>query len=131
MGCDKGQMFIELAVGIGIISLTLVAVVFLSTVSTKTSRVAGDRNRATILAEKTLESVRKMRSDDPIAFFDTAYNAWKYPNCNSPDGVYTCSIAYSYSGFPVNEAKVTVTVTWNEGNSTSKVDLTTYLDNNK
>lgn len=133
MASEKGQMFIELIVGIAIITVTLVGVVFLSTISSKTSRVAGDRNFATTLAEKEQEIIRRERDENQVEFFNHANGAQVVIGCvGTVPSPYTCTATYNYIGTkPSNQVKVTVTITWPEGNGTDQVQLVTYLANNR
>ncbi len=121
---ESGQMFIELIVGIAIVMLTLVGVVSLSTQSTKTSRIGGNRSEATTYAERYLEKIRRDRDSDPAYFFSHLPSG----SCiaGSVPAVYTCTV--SSIGSPL--VKVTVTLSFVDGSNTFHVTEQTILTNN-
>lgn len=119
-------MFIELIVGIAIVMLTLVGVVSLSTQSTKTGRIAGDRNKATTYAESYLEKLRRERDVDPGSFFSVPRSSG---SCDSEvEAPYTCEVNYQWG---VNTVTVSVTVSWVDGENTYNVNEKTILTNNQ
>lgn len=126
-----GQMFIELIVAVGIITVALVAVVAMSTQSVKIQRASGSRGEATSLANRNLEEIRNLKNNDVVGFFNAVPTIVPAPpNCPiTASSVYSCSVNYSLTGS--DEMKVTVTVSWAEGSNTMSVDVSSILTKGK
>jgi type II secretory pathway pseudopilin PulG len=118
---NKGQMLIELVVGIAVIIVVLIAVVSLSTQTVKTSRVSGNRGEATALADKELELVRKDRDNDSAAFFVLS-GARECLSGAEPQEGYTCESDYVNTAG--DQMAVAVRIGWSDGSVTIQTELT-------
>jgi len=126
MRINKGQSLVEVVVGIGMMSLLLVALLSLISLSVKSSRVAKNRSKAVALAQEGLELMRTYRDYNWNEFLSYA-NGSEYilnsnwtvndelvSDCTSDDKMYLGSL-FSRCVNLSGEVDVVVTVYWQEG----------------
>lgn len=123
----RGQMFIELIVAVGVITVALVGVIAMSTQSVKVQKASGNRGEATNLANRNLEEIRNLKNRNVVGFFNpTPTIVPAPPACPiTAASVYSCSVSYVLTG--TDEMKVTVTVSWAEGSNTMNVVVNSIL----
>lgn len=118
----KGQMLVELVVGVGIIIVVLVGMVILSTQSVKTGRVSGNRGEATAFAEAELELVKKTRDEDVAAFFSLE-GPQVCITGSEPKAGYSCESNYELDQPEDDQMTVSVTINWSDGSVTIQTIL--------
>ncbi len=113
---------VEILVGLGVITMALVASLVVVTHSSRLARASKNKLEATRYAEQVLESLRNTRDQDKEGFFASGV----CPACG-PFGtgtIYTCSLTCSFS--PTRD-NVTVRITWDDGGSEASVSIPTVL----
>lgn len=136
---DKGQSLVEVVVGVGMMSLLLVALLALISLSVKNSRVAKNRAQAVALANQGVELMRAYRDYSWDDFIDDADGSeyvlganWTVgseldiPDCDEDNFIYSGSI-FSRCVNLSGEVDVVVTVYWQEGSKLNSTIQTTKL----
>lgn len=123
----KGQLMIEILVGLGVITTVLVFSLVAITHATKLARSARNRLEATTYAQQVLESYRNQRDLDKDTFFagETCLSDCGTFGFNA---MYTCTMTCIF--FPAGAAtrvEVEVTMSWDDGGSTVGVKVPTVL----
>lgn len=118
----KGQLMIEILVGLGVITTALVASLVVIIHSSRLAGASRSKLEATRYAQGVLESLRNTRDQDRASFFANG----TCPACG-PFGteiVYTCLLTCSFS--PTRD-DVTIKITWDDGGSDASVSIPTVL----
>lgn len=113
---------VEILVGLGVITLALVASLVAVTHASRLARASRNKLEATRYGQQVLESLRNTRDQDKALFFANA----TCPACGSfvSGTVYTCSLACSFT--PTRD-DVTVTITWSDGSNDASISIPTVL----
>lgn len=120
---SSGQLMIEILVGLGVITTVLVGSLVVIIHASRLARASRNKLEATRYTEKVLESLRNTRDQDKAGFFTSQ----TCPACG-PFGtsiVYTCVMTCDFSS-PTQD-NVTVTMTWDDGDTTASVTTSTVL----
>lgn len=118
----KGQLMIEILVGLGVITTALVASLVVIIHASRLARASRSKLEATRYAQGVLESLRNTRDQDKGSFFANG----TCPACG-PFGtgiVYTCLLTCS---FTQTRDDVTVTITWDDGGNDVSISIPTVL----
>lgn len=118
----KGQLMIEILVGLGVITTALVASLVVIIHASRLARASRSKLEATRYAQGVLESLRNTRDQDRASFFANE----TCPACG-PFGtgtVYTCLLTCS---FTQTRDDVTVTITWDDGGNDVSISIPTVL----
>ncbi len=118
---------VEILVGLGVITMALVASLVVVTHSARLARASKNKLEATRYGEQVLESLRNTRDQDKEGFFASGF----CPVCG-PFGtgtIYTCSLTCSFTPAPPNATRddVTVTITWSDGSNNASISIPTVL----
>lgn len=123
----KGQLLIEILVGLAIITSVLVTSMVVITHATRLARSARSKGEATSYAQKVIEAYRNTRDQNKEAFFANG-------TCNNPCGtfgsnnMYSCTMTCVFSpAGAATQVDVTVTMTWDDGGVNVSVVLLTIL----
>ena len=117
-----GQLMVEILVGLGVITMALVASLVAVTHASRLARASRNKLEATRYGEQVLESLRNTRDQDKEGFFANA----TCPACG-PFGtgiVYTCLLTCSFTSTR-NDA--TVKITWDDGGNDVSISMPTVL----
>ncbi|MEA3355287.1 MAG: hypothetical protein U9Q63_02250 [Patescibacteria group bacterium] len=135
---DKGQSLVEVVVGVGMMSLLLVALLALISLSVKNSRVAKNKTQSVALAQEGIELMRTYRDYSWNEFSGDANGSeyildsnWTVGDglnggCTSESEMYSGSL-FSRCVNLSGEVDVTVTVYWQEGPKLNSTVQTTKL----
>ncbi len=123
----KGQLMIEILIGLGIITTALVVSLTVITHATRLATASKNKLEATKYIEKVLEEYRNTRDNDKTAFFTNQ-------TCNDACGTfgvnseYTCQMTCTFSpaGAPTR-VDVTVTMSWIDGGNSISTSIPTVL----
>ncbi len=132
---SKGFSTIEALLSSSILVLIVTAFMGAFIYGSESTALAGQRARATFLAEEGLEVSRNLRDDGFSNLVNGTHglaisgNLWDFSdNPDTTDGFYTRQIVISTAG--TNRKQVASTVTWQQNvQRTGSVSLTTYLTN--
>lgn len=132
---QKGLSTIEALLASSVLILIVTAFMGSYIYGSESTALAGQRARATFLAEEGLEASRNIRDanfsnlTDGTKGLAISGNEWIYSGTSdTTDGIYTRQIIISTSG--TNRKQVASIVTWQQNNQrTGSVNLTTYLTN--
>lgn len=141
---SSGQSLVEVVVGVGMMSLLLVALLALISLSVKNSRVAKNRAQAVFLAQEGIELMRTYRDFGWQEFFlhadgnDYELNdVWTVDagglsttGCDQENLIYEGSIysrCVNLDASGTDLVKVAVTVYWHEGSKNNRVLQSTNL----
>ncbi|MFZ2202420.1 MAG: hypothetical protein WAV56_03405 [Microgenomates group bacterium] len=111
----KGQLMIEILVGLGVITTVLVFRLVAITHATRLARAARNRLEATTYAQQVLESYRNQRDLDKDAFFSGETCS---PGCGTfgINGMYACTMTCTFSpAGAATQVEVEVTMSWDDG----------------
>jgi len=114
---------VEILVGLGVITMALVASLVVVTHSSRLARASRNKLEATRYGERVLESLRNTRDQDKEGFFANG----TCPACG-PFGtgtVYGCT--FSVCEFSPTRADVTVKITWDDGGNDVSISMPTVL----
>lgn len=123
----KGQLMIEILVGLGVITTVLVFSLVAITHATRLARSARNRLEATTYANQELESYRNQRDLYKDTFFDSETC---FPDCGTfgVNGMYSCTMTCTFSpAGAATRVEVEVTMSWDDGGSTVGVKVPTVL----
>lgn len=122
----KGQLMIEILVGLGIITTVLVVSLTVVTHATRLARASRNKLEATKYTEKVLEEFRNTRDLDKAAFF--ANQTCSVPSCIPSgfgiNGMYSCTMSCTWTATKVD---VIVTMSWDDGGTTVSTSIPTVL----
>lgn len=111
---------VEILVGLGVITMALVASLVVITHSSRLARASRNKLEATRYGEQVLESLRNTRDQDKALFFANG----TCPVCGT-SGVYTCS--FFVCDFTPTRANITVKITWDDGGNDASVSIPIVL----
>lgn len=113
---------VEILVGLGVITMALVASLVVITHSSRLARASRNKLEATRYGEQVLESLRNTRDQDKESFFASGY----CPTCETfvTGTVYTCLLTCSFTS---TRDDVTVKITWSDGENNTSVSIPTVL----
>lgn len=112
---------VEILVGLGVITMALVASLVVITHASRLSRASRNKLEATRYAQGVLETLRSTRDQDKAGFFASG----TCPTCGPfGGGVYSCLLTCSFS--PTRD-DVTVKITWDDGGHDAFVSIPTVL----
>ena len=128
---SSGQSLLEVIVAFGVATLVLTSLVAAVVVAIRNTRFAKNQALATKLAQEGIEKVRVYR--DQTDNWDT-FKA----NCGNESAVGFTSLPSPFASFSTDpircveddspdKVRVTVTISWSEGERSHKSQLTTYL----
>jgi len=116
---EIGQLMIEILIGLGVITVSLVASLVVVTHATKLARVARNRQEALRFSEKVLEGYRNTRDLDREFFFSNK-------TCNNPCGsfgdnnMFSCTMSCNFSpALSSTRVDASVVMSWDDGGVTS------------
>lgn len=109
----KGQMLLEVVLGLAIVTIVMVALVSLSTRSIKNSDFSRSQAEATSYANEAMEWIRADRNTK-------GWGAWWNdhpcgPVCGDMGSGYSRNATFTPSDGPPQQMTVSVTVTWEQG----------------
>src|SRR3989344_2928026 len=118
-----GQLMVEILVGLGVITMALVASLVAVTHASRLARASRNKLEATRYGEQVLESLRNTRDQDKEGFFANAI----CPSCEPfvTGTVYGCT--FSVCEFSPTRADVTVKITWDDGGNDVSISMPTVL----
>jgi Tfp pilus assembly protein PilV len=135
----KGQSLIEVVVAIGVVILIVTGLIVAVLSSLRSAQSSKSRSVATKLTQDGIESIRNLRDSGWATFISkNSVNPW----CMGSDGVLVdhppCAQAIVSGGISygrtaqitstaIDQATVTVTVTWIEGQTAKNSTATTIL----
>lgn len=140
----RGQTLVEVIVVVGVVILLVTGLVVSTVTSLRTSQSSRDRSLATKYAQEGIELSRKLRDNSWstfLAYGDPGPKIWCLPKDGiwpaSPvasagacegnvDTIYNRNITFMWNATQ-NRMEITVTVSWNDGNSTHQNELFTYF----
>ncbi len=111
----KGQLMIEILVGLGVITTVLVFSLVAITHATRLARAARNRLEATTYAQQVVESYRNQRDLDKDTFFDSETC---FPTCGTfgINAMYACTMTCAFSpAGAATQVEVEVTMSWDDG----------------
>jgi len=128
----SGFSVIEVVLAAGLFGLIITALVSILVYGEESSVLAGQRARATFLAEEGLEAVRNIRDENFSNLTDGNYglqvssNQWGFSGTSDATDVFTRQI--NISTIDINRKEITSTVTWQQNpQRIGSVVLTTRL----
>lgn len=131
---NKGQSLIELLIALGVFVLGVVTIGLLIIDAGVSSRQAGERTQAVLLAKEGLEAARSIRDDDFANLIDGTHgiaisaNTWIFSDSEDITNIFKRRI--TVSTVDADTKKITSTVVWREPpERPGSTTLITYLTN--
>lgn len=131
---SKGFSAIEIILAVSIVALAVTALVGVLIYGRESTALAGERARATFLAEEGLEAVRSIRNNGFGNLVNGNYglavsgSAWIFSGTQDTNGIYTRQVSVSDLGS--NRKQIISTVTWQQNSQRAgSVILTSELTN--
>jgi len=131
---EKGFSLIELLLASALFSIVVIAFFAAFIYGQEGTRVAGNRNRATLLAEEGLEAVRNMRDGGFSSLTPGTYGLstnggkWSFSGSSDVNDIYTRNIVIS--DVDANTKKISSNISWQQTLQRSgNLSLVTYLTN--
>ncbi|MCA9375763.1 MAG: prepilin-type N-terminal cleavage/methylation domain-containing protein [Candidatus Doudnabacteria bacterium] len=129
---SQGFSLIEVLLAVGLFALVVTALVGVLFVGQEGTQAAGDRVRASFLADEGLQAVRSMRDTDPTLVVEGVHGlsmesgVWAFVGTSDASGVFTRTVLVE--DLTAGKQQVTSTVTWNEdGRRPGSVVMVTQL----
>lgn len=133
---QRGFLSIELLLAVAVFGMVTTALTGAIVYGRESTANAGVHNRGTFLADECMEATRNIAnaaySNLPASGstqgFVQSGNQWAFSGTPSDtDGFYTRQASFTDAG--TNRKRITCTVSWPHGSTTSQVSLDTYLTN--
>lgn len=131
---ERGFSLVEVLLAVSVFGLIVTALFGGLIYGTQSTALAGQRARATMLADEGLEAVRNIRDENFSNLTDGTYgltisgNQWTLSGAQDTTDIFTRSLAIS--SIDSNRKQITATVSWQQTpQRTGSVALTTYLTN--
>jgi len=122
---QQGQSLIEAVFVIALSGLILSGLVFGIIYFNRVSRVSKERSSAVDLTEERIEYLRYQKRNEGDGFWSDLES---YAETEELDGGFTRVTEVTEEvGAPNNRIKVTVTVSWQDGDETRSVNISSYL----
>jgi len=129
----KGFSPIEVILASTIFGMLVTAMIGAMIYGQQSTAKSGDRGRAIILADEGIQAARSIRNLSYAGLTDGTYglaqssNKWVFSGSSDTNGIYTRQTTVANrSG---NAKLITTTVTWQDGNSTGSVSVSSVLTN--
>ncbi len=116
---NSGQSIIEVIIALSLVVVVIVGLITVTTRSIKNSSFARDQRMATKYAQESLENSRKLKEDDPNAF-------WQKTGAETETlGRFTRTITYSL--IAADTMQIIALVTWQDNQGEHQSSLETSL----
>jgi len=117
---NSGQSIIEVLIALSLVMIVTVGLIIVTTNSIKNSSFARDQRAATKYAQESLENARKLKEEDPNAF-------WLKSGTETDNlGQFTREITY-FLNAGADTMQINVTVTWQDNQGEHQSSLETVL----
>lgn len=136
LSSSKGFSLVEMLVAMSVFLVFVLATTGVITTTSKTARHVSNTERATILAEESIEATRNLRDSDfgfnnlPDGTYglSTTSNQWNLSGSSDTSGIFTRSV--TISTINGSQKKVVVTVSWaDQVSGSNSITSNTYLTN--
>jgi Tfp pilus assembly protein PilV len=130
---QRGFSPVELLLAVAIFGLISVGVIGALVYGRESTAEAGNRARATLLAEEALEAVRNVRDASYASLADGTYGlsnasgSWVLSGSSDTTDIYSRSVTISSGG--TNRKNITSTVSWPQASGTGSVTVNARLTN--
>ncbi len=130
---DEGVSVVEVLLAATLFGTLVVAMGSAAIYGRTSTADAGDRSRATLLAEEGLEAVRNIRDNNYGNLVDGTFgltqsaNQWVLSGSSDTNGIYTRSVTVASNG--ANRKSITSNVSWSSGSISRQTNASTQLTN--